>query len=46
VQQFGITYSVFINLLKKKQITLDRKIIATLAVEYPLVFKKLVEKAK
>ena len=41
-----ITYSRFINGLKKAKITLDRKILADLAVKDTAVFKKLVEIAK
>ena len=42
----GITYSKFINGLKKSKIGLDRKILADLAVKDSAVFKKLVEIAK
>ena len=42
-RQSGITYSVFINGLKKSQINLDRKILADLAVRDNHAFKKLVE---
>jgi large subunit ribosomal protein L20 len=42
----GITYSKFINGLKKAKITLDRKILADLAVKDSAAFKKLVEIAK
>lgn len=40
----GITYSRFMNGLKKVGITLDRKVLATLANEKPTAFKKVVEK--
>lgn len=43
---FGLSYSKFINLLKKKKIGLDRKILAQLAKEKPEIFKKIVEEAK
>ena len=36
----GLTYSKFINLLKQKNILLDRKILADLAQNEPEVFKK------
>jgi large subunit ribosomal protein L20 len=39
-------YSVFINSLKKKDIALDRKVLAGLALDYPETFKKVVEAAK
>jgi len=42
-RQTGITYSAFINGLKKSQINLDRKILADLAVRDNHAFKKLVE---
>jgi large subunit ribosomal protein L20 len=41
-----ITYSRFINGLKKAKISLDRKILADLAVKDSAAFKKLVEIAK
>ena len=39
----GITYSRFMNGLKKAKINLDRKILADLAVKDEQAFKKLVE---
>lgn len=42
----GITYSSFINGLKKANVNLDRKIIADLAVTDNNAFMKLVEIAK
>ena len=42
----GITYSKFINGLKRAKVTLDRKILADLAVKDTHAFKKLVEIAK
>jgi len=42
-RESGISYSVFMNGLKKSKITLDRKILADLAVRDNLTFKKLVE---
>ncbi|MFH1611927.1 MAG: 50S ribosomal protein L20 [bacterium] len=42
----GITYSRFINALKKANIELDRKILANLAEHKPEVFKKIVDKVK
>lgn len=46
VRPAGLSYSQFINKLKKKKIDLDRKILAKLAVEYPVVFEKIVQKVK
>jgi large subunit ribosomal protein L20 len=42
----GITYSKFTNGLKKAKVSLDRKILADLAVKDSQAFKKLVEIAK
>mgnify|MGYP001590742249 FL=1 len=46
VSPLDISYSKFINLLKKNKIGLDRKILANLAQNYPQIFEKIVEKAK
>ncbi len=45
-RQEGMSYSRFINALKKNKIELDRKILADLAKDYPEVFKKIVEKVR
>ena len=42
----GITYSKFINGLKKSKINLDRKVLAEMAVKDSAAFKKLIEIAK
>ena len=42
----GITYSNFMQGLKKAKISLDRKILADLAVKDSQVFKKLIELIK
>ena len=42
VREEGSTYSKFIAGLKKKEIELDRKILAELAVNHPDTFKKIV----
>jgi large subunit ribosomal protein L20 len=42
----GVTYSRFINGLKKADIQLDRKILAELAVVAPKTFSDLVQTAK
>lgn len=39
----GLSYSKFINMLKKKDVALDRKILATLADKNPETFNKIVE---
>ena len=46
VRLHGITYSQFINGLKKATIEIDRKVLAELAVNQPELFKALVEKAQ
>jgi large subunit ribosomal protein L20 len=46
VREEGLTYSQFINLLNKKGITLDRKILADLAMNEPASFKTLVASVK
>ena len=42
----GMNYSQFINGLNKAGVTLDRKMLADLAVKEPEAFKALMEKAK
>lgn len=42
VRAEGMTYSAFIHALKKKGVTLDRKILADLAEHEPALFKKVV----
>jgi len=46
VRQEELSYSKFIHLLKKKQIELDRKILAHFAEHQPEIFKKIVEEVK
>ncbi len=46
VREEGLTYSQFINLLGKKGVTLDRKILADLAMNEPESFKQLVASVK
>jgi len=43
VREYGLSYSKFIDLLKKAQIELDRKILADLAANNKKVFRSLVE---
>jgi len=40
-KELGTSYSKFIGSLKKKNILIDRKILATLAAENPETFKKI-----
>ncbi|WP_299375163.1 50S ribosomal protein L20 [uncultured Kiloniella sp.] len=42
----GVTYSQFMNGVKKAEIGLDRKVLADLAVREPAAFAAVVEKAK
>ncbi len=46
VRNYDLSYSRFIDLLKKKNIIIDRKILAELAQNSPEVFAKIVEMAK
>jgi large subunit ribosomal protein L20 len=46
VREEGLSYSVFMNLLTKKGITLDRKVLAELAMNEPASFKALVAQVK
>jgi large subunit ribosomal protein L20 len=46
VREEGLTYSQFINKLKVKNIDLDRKILADLAMNNPESFKQLVASVK
>ncbi len=46
VRELGMKYSTFMNGLKKAKVSVDRKILAKLAVENPEVLKTLVSKSK
>jgi large subunit ribosomal protein L20 len=46
VREEGLTNSQFINLLSKKEISLDRKVLADLAMNNPESFKALVAQVK
>lgn len=46
VREHGMTYSVFINGLKKASIGLDRKVLADLAVTDKAAFKAVVEQVR
>ncbi len=45
VRELGLSYSKFVNLLKKADIQVNRKMLAELAVNEPEAFKVLVEEA-
>lgn len=42
----GINYSRFINGLKKKNIEIDRKVLAELIEKHPAIFQEIVEESK
>jgi large subunit ribosomal protein L20 len=46
VRENGLTYSKFINALKKNKIELDRKVLADLAQSNPEIFSKILEAIK
>ncbi len=46
VREEGLTYSQFINLLNTKNIGLDRKVLADLAMSNPESFKALIAQVK
>ncbi|MFV0607443.1 MAG: 50S ribosomal protein L20 [Niabella sp.] len=46
VREEGMTYSVFMNKLRTKNIELDRKVLADLAMNNPEAFKALVASVK
>jgi len=46
LKEFGISFSKFIDLLKKKNVELNRKVLAEIAEQEPKVFEKIVEEVK
>ena len=46
VRQQGLTYSRFMNALKKANILLDRKVLSDMAIQDPTGFAKLTDVAK
>jgi large subunit ribosomal protein L20 len=46
VRELGMSYSVFMNGLKKASIDIDRKVLADLAVHDKVAFTKIAEQAK
>lgn len=46
VRQHGLSYSRFMNALGKANITVNRKILADIAVKDPDAFKKVIDAAK
>lgn len=45
-RQYGLSYSKFIGLLKEKNIDLNRKVLADLAMNHPEAFKAVVDTVK
>ncbi len=46
VRNYGLSYSRFINALKQKNVTIDRKVLAEIAEKQPNVFAKIVSAVK
>lgn len=46
VAEYGMPYNVFINALKKKNISLNRKVLSELAENHVDVFKAIVDEVK
>jgi large subunit ribosomal protein L20 len=46
VRPLGLSYSKFINLLNKKEVSLDRKVLAEIAEKNPKTFERIVEAVK
>lgn len=46
VRELGMTYSKFIQALSAKKIVLDRKVLSQIAIDFPEVFKKIVDRVK
>ncbi len=46
VREYGLSYSRFIDMLKKANITIDRKVMAVLAEKHPTIFGKVVAASK
>ncbi|MFA7309122.1 MAG: 50S ribosomal protein L20 [Patescibacteria group bacterium] len=46
VRPLGLSYSTFIDILKKKSVELDRKVLSQIAQEHPEAFAKIVQNVK
>jgi large subunit ribosomal protein L20 len=46
IRPLGLNYSKFIDLLHKKKIGVDRKVLSEMAVSYPQIFEALVNEVK
>jgi large subunit ribosomal protein L20 len=45
-REHGMSYSKFIDALKKANVELDRKVLAAMALEYPKAFAKVIGEVK
>tara|TARA_B100000579_G_C22373249_1_gene639293 strand:+ start:255 stop:602 length:348 start_codon:yes stop_codon:yes gene_type:complete len=45
-REYGLSYSQFMNLVKKNNINLNRKVLADLAMNHKELFKAIVDKVK
>ena len=46
VRDLGLSYSRLIDMLKKSNIAIDRKVLAQIAEKHPAIFTKVVEAAR
>ena len=46
VREYGLSYSEFMNLVKKKNINLNRKVLADLAMNHKEIFESIIQKIK
>ena len=46
IREFGLSYSTFVDLLKKKNILLNRKMLSQIAQDHPETFEKIVSSVK
>lgn len=46
VREYGLSYSKFMDKLKKNKIDLNRKVLSEIAHKYPQIFKKIVKNVK
>lgn len=46
LRELGVTYSTFINMMTKKSIAINRKMLSEIAVSNPDTFKRVVDQVK
>ena len=46
VREHGLSYSQFMGLIKEKDMKLNRKVLADLAMNHPEIFQKIIEEVK